>query len=76
MRPRVMEPDNLAAMYHQYVAELSQIGTREFKLTRSQSRSMAHAVLLASIGSQSRISNMRKWLTASMRAAARGMCGK
>jgi hypothetical protein len=68
-----MEPDDLTAMYQHYIAELSRIGRREFKLTPAQSRNMAHEVLLASVAGQSRIGDMRTWLTAAMRAAARGM---
>lgn len=70
MRPDTTA-DNVVAMYHHYIAELSQIGIIEFKLSPRKSRRIAHEVLMVSIGARSRIENMQAWLTASMRAAAR-----
>lgn len=70
MRPGTTASENAAAIYRRYIAELSRIGTTEFNLSLRQSRSVAHEVLIASIGSRFRIGDMRAWLIASMRAAA------
>ena len=62
-------------MYNHYIAELSRIGRREFKLTPAEARKIAHEVLVVSVLSVSRISNVRAWLSAAMRAAAKHRSG-
>ena len=42
-------------MYHHYIAELSRIGRREFKLTPAEARKIAHEVLVVSVLSVNRI---------------------
>ncbi|HYC89876.1 MAG TPA: hypothetical protein VEO54_11745 [Thermoanaerobaculia bacterium] len=62
--------DHAAALYNQYIAELSTIGTSEFQMTPAEAGQLAHEVLMVSITSLPRIQDMRAWLTASMRSAA------
>ena len=65
------QPDTVTVTYNHYIAELSRIGTREFKLTPTEARNLAHEVLIASLGAAPRISQLRPWLNAAMRSAAK-----
>ena len=64
-------PDAPEAFYRHHMSRLVVLGTTECGLSRAEARNVAHEVLLASLGNAGRISNMRVWLTATMRAAAR-----
>ena len=73
----ISSPDAVGspAMYNHYIAELSRIGRLEFKLTPAEARKIAHEVLVVSVLSVNRIANVRAWLTAAMRAAAKDRSG-
>ena len=62
--------DHAAAIYNQYIAELTTIGISEFQLMPAEAGQIAHEVLMVSITSMPRIQDMRAWLTATMRSAA------
>jgi len=64
------DPGSLTTMYNEYMVELARIGTREFKLTPLRARKIAHEVLIASLASLPRITDMHAFLTASMRCAS------
>lgn len=65
------KPDSHEAFYDHYLPLLVSLGISECGLSQAEAREVAHAVLAASVGSVSRIPDMRAWLTATMRAAAR-----
>jgi hypothetical protein len=65
------KPDKPEAFYDHYVALLVSLGTAECGLSLTDARQLAHEVLLASCGNVNRIPDVRLWLTATMRSAAR-----
>jgi DNA-directed RNA polymerase specialized sigma24 family protein len=58
------------AMYDHYMVALTLIGTSQFGMRRADAENLAHDILIASLGSMSRIADLRTWLTASMLSAA------
>lgn len=64
-------PDEATLLHEQYLPALIHVGTSEFGLPRPAARALACDVLMASLGAASRISDLRTWLIAAMRAAAK-----
>ncbi|HYC93774.1 MAG TPA: hypothetical protein VEO54_31515 [Thermoanaerobaculia bacterium] len=75
MRPPKSRPDPTPhapeAFYDHYIPLLVDLGTSECGLSRADAQKLAHEVLVVALGSVGRIDNMRAWLTATMRSAAR-----
>jgi hypothetical protein len=59
------------ALYEQYMATLTLVGTSECELSHDEAGMLAHDVLVASLPRIGRVPDLQAWLTAAMRAAAR-----
>lgn len=64
-------PDQGRLLYEQYLPTLIHVGTSEFGLSQSAAHALASDVLVASLGAAGRISDLRSWLIAAMRAAVK-----
>jgi hypothetical protein len=62
--------DSVEALYEQYLAMLTDLGTSECGLSREEAQHLAHSVLMASIAHMDRVPDLRVWLTGAMLSAA------
>ena len=65
------KPDAPEAFYDHYIPLLVALGTAECGLSQPDAQKLAHEVLVASCANVARIPDLRAWLTATMRSAAR-----